>query len=103
MLEDELQAQVIELATMLGWLAYHTHDSRRSAAGFPDLTLVHPVSGALIFAELKRDGQHPTPDQRKWLDALAIMHTAVVWRPADLRDGSIGRVLHALARVGVRP
>jgi VRR-NUC domain len=93
MLEAELQAQVIELATMLGWLHYHPYDSRRSVAGFPDLVLVHEQTGALIFAELKRDGQRPTPDQARWLAALSRRHSAYVWRPADLRSGRVARQL----------
>ena len=38
--EAELQRNVLSLAAMTGWLAYHTYDSRRSQAGFPDLVLV---------------------------------------------------------------
>ena len=35
--EGEFQAWVLDLANRNGWLAYHTHDSRKSAAGFPDV------------------------------------------------------------------
>jgi hypothetical protein len=98
MLEAELQAQVIELATMLGCLSYHTHDSRRSAAGFPDLTVVHEGTGGLLFAELKRDGQLPTPEQRRWLAALGRRHLAVLWTPSDLRSGLIAQQLQALGK-----
>ncbi len=38
--EKPFQAQVVELARLSGWLTYHTHDSRRSQSGFPDLVLV---------------------------------------------------------------
>jgi hypothetical protein len=77
-------AGVLKLAALRGWKAYHTHDSRRSAAGFPDLTLVK--RGRLIFAELKRDGQRPKPDQDVWLAALSECGgvETYVWRPADL-------------------
>ena len=40
MTEKKFQAAVLQIANMYGWLAYHTHDSRRSAPGFPDLVLV---------------------------------------------------------------
>ena len=69
-------------------LVYHTHDSRRSAPGFPDLVLAHP-DGRLIFAELKRGGQYPTTEQRLWLAALSrvaeenpLVETKL-YRPAD--------------------
>ena len=51
-------------------LAYHTHDSRNSQAGYPDLTLVHPRRGLIIFAELKTNTNYPTDEQRLWLAAL---------------------------------
>src|SRR5688572_19177552 len=38
--ERAFQAQVVKYARLMGWTAYHTHDSRRSQAGFPDLVLV---------------------------------------------------------------
>jgi hypothetical protein len=100
MLEGELQAQVLELATMLGCLTYHTYDSRRSREGFPDLVVVHERTGGLIFAELKRDGKHPTAAQQRWLDALGRRHEVHVWTPFLLRSGVIGHQLQALGRVG---
>lgn len=96
--EAELQAQVIELATMLGWLEYHTHDSRRSREGFPDLVLVHEATGALIFAELKRDGKRPTAEQYRWLYALERRHAAYIWTPQNLRSGLIGHQLQEAVR-----
>ena len=38
--EDQWQSAVIEYARLMGWLVYHTHDSRHSEKGFPDLVLV---------------------------------------------------------------
>ena len=79
--ETEFQAQVIELATTLGWLVYHTYDSRRSVYGFPDLVLVR--CGRVIFMELKSEkGRLDTrrrysprtgralPNQKDWKDAF---------------------------------
>ena len=78
------------------WWMAHTHDSRRSYAGFPDLVMVHvpPESerGAmprLIFAELKGPKGRLSHAQRGWLWALD--HVAkvcpvvevYVWRPAE--------------------
>jgi len=93
--EKEFLGQVVQLARLLGWLVYHTHDSRRSAAGFPDLALCHPRLGRLVLAELKVRGRRPSAEQGRWLAALrAAGATAYLWTPADwpaiervLRDG----------------
>jgi hypothetical protein len=97
--EAELQAAVMQLVTLTGCRAYHPWISVRSAAGFPDLTVVHERTGGLLFAELKQDGKQPTTAQAEWLALLGIRHTAVVWTPADLRSGLIARQLQALGRV----
>ena len=51
--EAQFQAAVIQYAELKGWMVYHTHDSRGSRPGFPDLTMVR--DGVLIFAELKSE------------------------------------------------
>ncbi len=99
MLEADLQSAEIELATRLGYLSYHTYDSRRSAPGFPDLVMVHPRSGAILFVENKSDTGKVTADQDRWLRALAVRGLAFVWRPEHLRDGTIARTLTRHARV----
>lgn len=84
--EASFQDQVLELAALCGWtLRYHTYDSRRSEAGYPDLTLCRPRDGRLLIAELKRDGKGPTKDQREWLAGLqTVRHFDVrLWRPSD--------------------
>lgn len=92
MTERHLQSQVIALATALDYRSYHTHDSRRSQPGWPDLALWRgPV---LILAELKTQRGPIRPAQRVVLDALAqTPAVVVVWRPMDLLDGTIERVL----------
>ena len=65
--EKEFLSQVTQLARLNGWMVYHTHDSRHSAKGFPDLVLVRE---RLIFAELKSDGGKLRPEQAAWLAAL---------------------------------
>ncbi len=84
--EKEWQSRVTDLATLHGWRWYHTHDSRRSPSGFPDLTLVR--GNRLIFAELKSNTGRATTEQEAWLTALRqVSHSAHVaaflWRPAD--------------------
>lgn len=92
--EAQLQANIIELAKLGGWMHMHITDSRRSAAvGYPDLTLVHPATGRLIFAEPKRANGKLRPEQETWLAALSKLHDAVVWRPEHWQDGTISSVL----------
>jgi hypothetical protein len=82
--EKEFMGQVVALARLRGWLVYHTHDSRRSPAGFPDLVLVRPRDGRLVFAELKTDRGCLRPAQVLWLEALRQTAAEVyVWRPAQ--------------------
>lgn len=69
-------------------LAYHTHDSRRSAAGFPDWTFA--TARGVMFRELKTDRGKVTADQQAWLAMLrGAGYDADVWRPADLEAGRI--------------
>ena len=93
--EKRLLAAVRELARVSGWLCYHTHDSRRSEAGFPDLVLAR--GGRVVFAELKSERGRLRPEQRVWLDALAeAEHEVHLWRPADWENGKIASVLGGL-------
>jgi len=68
MTEAELQRQVIDLAEALGWLVYHTYNSRRSQRGFPDLCLVKGTR--LMFVELKREKGKLSAYQQEWLRAI---------------------------------
>lgn len=88
MTEAQLLTGVSALARDLGWLCYHTHDSRRSEPGFPDLVLVQ--GDRCLFRELKTSSGRVTAAQRKWLHALAATGAdASVWRPWDLLDGTV--------------
>lgn len=82
--EKGFQAALIEMAEALGWKCYHTYDSRRSEAGFPDLVLAKREQ-PVIFAELKTRARRPSDAQRDWLDTLAQAQTTevYVWYPAD--------------------
>ena len=93
--EAEFQDVVCTLATLHGWDHYHTHDSRRSNPGLPDLLLWR--GPRLIVAELKidrrRDGRldrnKTTADQRAMLERFeAVGAEAVVWRPVAC-DGEL--------------
>jgi hypothetical protein len=81
--EEHWQNDVIEAAQLFGWRIYHTHDSRRSQPGFPDLVMLR--DRVAIFAELKTDRGRLTPEQRDWLEALDQCDQIKVrlWRPGD--------------------
>ena len=83
MKEKEFQRDVTKAATDLGWLWYHTHDSRRSVPGFPDLVLVR--RGRIIFAELKTDKGKLSAAQECWGAELECCEGIeyYVWRPRD--------------------
>lgn len=66
--ETEFQTWIIAVAKEHGWLAYHPHDPRKSAAGFPDLVIAR-VGEAPIFLELKTMIGAASEDQVAWLRA----------------------------------
>lgn len=97
MSEADLDGHVRRLLRDLRLLGYHTHDSRRSEAGFPDWTIVGP--GGLLFRELKTRHGVLTSAQSRWRYALeAASADYAVWRPADLIDGRIAAELLAVTR-----
>ena len=94
MTEKNLQSAVLGAARRWGWLVYHTFDSRRSEAGYPDLHLVHEGHGLSLFRELKTMRGRVAPAQQKWLDALRNTGCDVaVWRPIDWFNGVIDKQL----------
>ena len=85
MTEPQFQAAVLDLCRLLRVEAYHTHDSRRSRAGFPDLVLWGP--GGVLFRELKTAAGRLTQAQKDTLETLRMAgQDARVWRPRDLHD-----------------
>lgn len=93
--EAAFQAQVIELAHLLGWRVAHfrpaqtKHGWRTPVAadgkGFPDLVLVRRKR--LIFAELKSQRGRLSPEQREWWEALQPTGAeAYVWKPSDFDE-----------------
>lgn len=83
--EKDWQQQVRDLLRLNGWRTYHTHDSRRSDAGFPDVLALHPASGDRFVAELKTEKGKATPAQSEWLawfEACGI--DAYLWKPSDV-------------------
>lgn len=90
--EKQWQAWVIKLARLSGYLCYHPYDSRRSAYGYPDITLVRPPR--LIFAELKTEKGKPTEYQQMWGEALVKCPGVeyYLWRPSQWKE--VRDILH---------
>src|SRR5258708_35137386 len=96
MTETELDRNIRRLCRDLGLRCYHTHDSRRSPAGFPDLVIVGP--NGVIYAELKTTTGKLRPEQTGWRDDLiAAGQTWHLWRPDGLADGTIARTLTSIS------
>ncbi|WP_213816261.1 VRR-NUC domain-containing protein [Glaciihabitans sp. dw_435] len=94
MSEKQFQDVVIAAAERRGFLVYHTHDSRRSQAGYPDLHLVHTTRRRSLFRELKTMKGKTSKAQNIWLAALTNAgHDAGVWRPIHWFDKTIEREL----------
>ncbi len=84
--EKHFMADVIREAKRCGWLVYHTHNSRRSQAGFPDLVMIRGCR--MIVAELKTETGKTSPQQDDWLLAFnSVAYTSDnlevhVWTPS---------------------
>jgi len=95
-LEDGIRRILKDLPSLL-W--YHTHDSRRSPSGFPDLVTVGPWG--ILYRELKKEKGRLTKPQQEWLNGLSSAGAnAGVWRPSALLSGQIARELAAIAGIG---
>jgi hypothetical protein len=82
--ERDWLAAVLDGFRVFGWTTYHTHDSRHSAAGFPDVVAVHPVQRRVVWVECKTERGRLTDDQRAWAEALAAAGQEVYcWRPSS--------------------
>lgn len=80
--EKDFMADVVAKAKQFGYRVYHTLDSRKCAAGFPDLCIAG--RGKLIFAELKVGNNQPTAAQLSWLEDIRSSGTpAFCWWPKD--------------------
>lgn len=83
-LESSFQIILLNLARQCGWRHYHTHDSRKSPSGFPDLVLVRE---RVIFAELKGETTPVEEEQQEWLTMLSRAGAEVyLWRRSDWDD-----------------
>ena len=87
--EDAWQSAVIRLFKQHGYdHVYHTHDSRRSPSGWPDVAAIKPTGGTLYLCELKTDTGIVSQAQAAWLEALGGCTGVVadIWRPSMLSE-----------------
>lgn len=101
--EAAFQQKVEQFAAYMGWrLQHHTHDSRRSNKGWPDLVLCRPPE--ILFIELKGDKTRVTNEQAEWLAALrACGLEAQLWRPSDWPEVQARLQRESTADLGVCP
>ena len=94
--EAQLQREVIDLATRLNHLVFHSTDSRRDTGpGFPDLVITG--RHRTLFAELKSATGNLSTEQTRWKYALIASGMYwTLWRPKDLANGHVETVLHEL-------
>lgn len=79
--EKQFQAAVVREAEKRGWRVYHTHDSRKSRKGYPDITAWRE---RVLFAELKTEDGALTADQANTIEDLRAAGAEVhLWRPDD--------------------
>ena len=97
MTERDLLDAVRQACRWSALLVYHTHDSRRSERGFPDVVICGP--SGVLFRELKSSTGRLSPAQREWLDKLRQAGAdAAVWRPDSWPD----QVLLEISAIGGR-
>ena len=83
--EKEFQGNVVELCHYLGYLTYHTFDSRRSEPGWPDLVIIG--RNRALFRELKTRKGKLTATQLKWGGAMiAAGLDWSVWYPDQMEQ-----------------
>lgn len=97
MTEAELLRNVRVLAADYHLQLFHCRDSRGSSgAGFPDLVIAG--RRGVLFVELKSFSGSLTPDQRRWGSVLREAGQQwVVWRPAELDNGTIALALESIS------
>ena len=93
--EAEFKNVVISIAKRYGWLIHHDLPAQNGRgkwathiqgdAGFPDLLMVHPISGKILAVELKAEKGKLSPLQKRWLMAFDVSATFnSVWKPSDM-------------------
>ena len=104
MKEIEFQDALVELAHRFGWTVFHARPSgtgkgwRTAVAydgkGYPDLTMIHPETGTVAFAELKAERGTASPDQQAWGEKLLRVQTMQARACRDEIDAPLTRYFY---------
>ena len=85
--EADFASAIVQLARLQGWFVFYVPDSRRSPAGWPDLTMLKRFGDTTRFicAEIKTQRGRLNAAQRRCLDLLKGCPgiEVYVWRPED--------------------
>jgi len=105
-LEKHLLANIIEVAQMAGWLAFHPVEAQvrpgvwatnqQGDRGFPDLVLSHPERHETLFIECKSETGQLSMYQVAWRNSLK--NSGCEWwliKPHDFTD-LVARLTHPL-------
>lgn len=98
MKESVFQSQVGQYARARGALHYHTYNSERSDAGFPDSVI---LGNWIMFLELKSDSDSArvSDKQKTWIQRLKDRgYDADVYWPADWESGELQNRINACTR-----
>ena len=94
--EAAFQSKVLQCVRECGWRYYHTHNSRRSPGGFPDLVIIDRYGlERMIIAELKSSTGKLKDTQKLWIKELKASPDDLrvfVWRPSHW--AAIRNLLH---------
>ena len=95
---EQLRAQVVELAKLLGWKCQWHWRSYHSPKGFPDLFIVR--GERIVAAELKVKNDKVRPEQQEWLGILVATGKVetYVWRDTTPIE-EIAEVLRSIDEV----
>lgn len=93
--EKEWQRAILDVCATLQRFAYHPHLSKRSARGWPDLSILGTRPGEALWIEVKDDSNELSTEQVKVIDLmLACGLTVHVCRPFHGLD-HVARLLSA--------
>jgi hypothetical protein len=92
--EAQLQQTVTSICDLLGLDHFHVRNSKGMTPGWPDLVI---IGARVIYRELKTEAGVLSADQKRVGARLAAAGVDWgLWRPRDLRSGTIERQLREL-------